>query len=80
MSRIELFQQNFGHTFLPVMNVDFFAFKDSSERALSEAFVLIGNVFIINNIIAQRFFLDYRGYSVTVAALAVFVSATALFI
>lgn len=80
MSRIELFQQNFGHTFLPVMNVDFFAFKDSSERALSEAFVLIGKVSIINNIIAQWFFLDYRGYSVTVAALAVFVSATALFI
>lgn len=78
MSGIKLFQQNFGHAFLPIMNVDFFAFKDSSERALSEAFILIGKVSIINNIIAQQFFLDFCGSSVTVAALEVFV--TALFI
>lgn len=40
VSHIKLFQENFGHVFLPIMNLYFVAFEISSEGSLTEAFIL----------------------------------------
>lgn len=40
MTAVELFQENICHVFLPITNVCFVAFENSSEGSLSEAFIL----------------------------------------